>query len=325
MIGNLTVQSNSAAQNVIVVRSLHDADLDLTCGGGSASYAGLRLEFGVVSRIRYSCSSNTLDSSGHPCWSGGVAPQYGLYATKLGSPVLDGGGNPILTQNSYCTLRPVIEDVPYGIWLDRCLGMQIREGTVEGCGTTGLTIDGGSSKIIVVGTDFEANRGQDVHCIGSDNNFVGIACGKVFTFGTNGPSAASRNRIIGGQCNSIVFTATTAYNVAETTFNITGAGNLTDSGTYNRTKGCFDAGNAAYYSRPRFGPTVSGSPFSFQNTNGDNMQVSVSGGTVSAIDIQTPVGGFFPSGATSGVFQLAPKDIIRITYSAAPTVNVWGV
>ncbi|MFB9265938.1 hypothetical protein ACFFWD_22730 [Bradyrhizobium erythrophlei] len=47
---------------------------------------------------------------------------------------------------------------------------------------------------------------------------------------------------------------------------------------------------------------------------------------MSAIELQPDAAGtYLPTDVTSGVFVLAPKDSIRITYSAAPTINRWGV
>jgi hypothetical protein len=322
MIGNLTVQSNSSAKNAIVVRSLLDSDLDLTCGGGSSAYAGLRLEFGVCARIRYSCSSNYKDEDGDPWWADGVAPSYGVYATELAVPPAPD----FQTPNAFCTLLPIIEGVNYGVWADKVNGLRIRDGTIEGCTTTGLTIDRNSSSILVEGTDFESNAMQDIYVSGSDCTFLGINCGNVVTFGTNAPATASRNRLIGGVCNTVVFAADTAYNQVDTVFNITGTGGISDSGNYNRTKGSFDAANAAYYTRARFSPTISGSPYLFQNTTGDDLMVSVSGGTVSAINLKPrATGSFISAGVTAGLFLLAPKDQIQIIGPAVPAVSVWGV
>jgi hypothetical protein len=291
----------------------------LCCGGGNSTKAGLRLEFGVCSRIKYACSSNYL-TSGAPWWSGGVAPQYGAYVTKLNPDLA------YITPNSFCTLYPVIEGVPYGIWAADGNGLQIEQGTVEGCSITALTINFGSSKINVNGTAFEANGSQGIYCVGTDCMFVGIDC-DIFTFGTNGIHAGARNRIIGGHCERIICEAASAYNQIATTYNLTGSGGLTDNGQFNKTEGSFDSANQQYTKRARTTLTVSGSPFTFQNTTGDNLLVSVTGGGTTAIDLQPRVtGSYFSAGVTAGVFGLAPKDNIKITYSGgAPTVNQWGV
>jgi hypothetical protein len=177
----------------------------------------------------------------------------------------------------------------------------------------------------VYGTDLEAN-GVDVYCVGRDNDFIGIKCATNFTFGTSGIFSATRNKIVGGLVDKIIFEAGTLHNKVDTTFNISGAGLIGDSGSFNRTKGSFDAVGSAYYARARSTLTVSASPYSFQNTTGDNLLVSISGGTVSAVDLQPQAtGAVFSSGLTSGTFELAPKDIIRITYTVAPTINQWGI
>jgi hypothetical protein len=53
-----------------------------------------------------------------------------------------------------------------------------------------------------------------------------------------------------------------------------------------------------------------------KNTSGYTVFVDVTGGTVTAIAVNTTV-----TGLTSGSFRLAPGDKIAITYSAAPVVS----
>lgn len=59
--------------------------------------------------------------------------------------------------------------------------------------------------------------------------------------------------------------------------------------------------------------TVGASPFTFVNTQAYGVQVTVTGGTVSAIAVNGQ-----STGATSGTFYLAPNSFITVTYTAAP-------
>jgi hypothetical protein len=62
--------------------------------------------------------------------------------------------------------------------------------------------------------------------------------------------------------------------------------------------------------------TVGASPFTFVNTQSYGVNVTVSGGTVSAIAVNGQT-----TGATSGTFYLAPNSYITVTYSVAPTMT----
>jgi len=66
---------------------------------------------------------------------------------------------------------------------------------------------------------------------------------------------------------------------------------------------------------------VSASPCSLANPAMQPVLFAVSGGTVSAIEMSRNGTTFFSTGQTSGVFRVEPGDVLRITYSVAPTVN----
>lgn len=63
------------------------------------------------------------------------------------------------------------------------------------------------------------------------------------------------------------------------------------------------------------------SPYEHQNLDGYPEQVSVSGGTVTAIDISKDGSSYTASGLTSGIFQLENGDKLKVTYSVAPTMK----
>lgn len=320
MLGELTIQSNTSAGHAIILRGALDSDLNLRCGGGSsATKAGLLIEFGVCSRIRYSCSSNYRppgSGGGGNWWSGGEAPYYGVLTQGVdGSP-----GTP----PSSCTLSPVIEGVQRGAFLAAAGNMQIVHGTIEGCPVSGLTLLTGASAV-VYGTDFESN-GLDVECYSVDSTFMGINCSGQFGLSTTGGASASRNRIIGGNINKVLLDGGTHHNQVLTNFNTRGDGFLIDNGDHNMTRGSFDATNQEYFIRGITAISVGATPFDFVNTSGDTIAVSVAGGTVSALSVEPNGGGtFIPTGLTAGIFILAPKDVLRVAHTGAPTMKFWGV
>lgn len=65
--------------------------------------------------------------------------------------------------------------------------------------------------------------------------------------------------------------------------------------------------------------TVGASPFTFQNTVPGNM--TVTGGTVSVIEISRDGTNYFSSGLLGGQFFLCPGDFVRVTYVVAPTLT----
>lgn len=67
--------------------------------------------------------------------------------------------------------------------------------------------------------------------------------------------------------------------------------------------------------------TVGASPWTYTNTNGFPVEVIVGGGTVSAVSKN----GTSLTGVTSGTFTIGGGETLTITYSAAPTVRVFGL
>jgi hypothetical protein len=77
-------------------------------------------------------------------------------------------------------------------------------------------------------------------------------------------------------------------------------------------------------SNPPVALTLTGSPFTYQNTNSYNVDVLI-GGTVGGVtDLEFSRDGvtWYSTGSFYGEFMLSPNDRIRITYTVAPTVTV---
>lgn len=67
--------------------------------------------------------------------------------------------------------------------------------------------------------------------------------------------------------------------------------------------------------------TVTASPFTYQNLDGYAETVTVSGGTVSAIDIAPDGTTFTATGLTSGAFLIDNVTAIKVTYTVLPTMK----
>lgn len=66
---------------------------------------------------------------------------------------------------------------------------------------------------------------------------------------------------------------------------------------------------------------VTGSPFVFQNA--DTMStVLVAGGTVSLIEFSRDGTTWYDLGVVAGLFDLSAKDLLRVTYTAAPAMTL---
>ncbi len=86
-------------------------------------------------------------------------------------------------------------------------------------------------------------------------------------------------------------------------------------------RGSYQVNTEAVLSGPsRLSLTLTASPADVINTGFTPMRLFVSGGTVSAITYSRDGTTFDATGATSGAFDVAPGDRLRITYTVAPTV-----
>lgn len=72
-------------------------------------------------------------------------------------------------------------------------------------------------------------------------------------------------------------------------------------------------------SDPAVAITVSASPFSYAALRAGN--TIVNGGTVSAISISRDGTTFYVTGQTFGVFPMAQNDLLKVTYTVAPTIT----
>jgi hypothetical protein len=68
--------------------------------------------------------------------------------------------------------------------------------------------------------------------------------------------------------------------------------------------------------------TVTGSPFSYQNTTTFPASVTVQGGTVSKVEFSRDGTTWYDVGTVAGMFSLSPSDRLRVTYTVAPTMTL---
>jgi hypothetical protein len=70
--------------------------------------------------------------------------------------------------------------------------------------------------------------------------------------------------------------------------------------------------------------TVGASPFTYQNTSGADESIVVVAGTVSAVAVSRDGTTFYNVGvaaSTAGMIRLSNLDSVKVTYSAAPTMQ----
>lgn len=67
--------------------------------------------------------------------------------------------------------------------------------------------------------------------------------------------------------------------------------------------------------------TPSGSPYTYQNLLATDIDVTVSGGTVTAIDFSRDGTTFILCGLLAGMYRLSPNDRLRVTYAVTPTMR----
>jgi len=68
--------------------------------------------------------------------------------------------------------------------------------------------------------------------------------------------------------------------------------------------------------------SVGASPFIYQNTSGFTVDVLVSGGGVSALDISRGGAIWYSAGSFYGPIPLSPGDQMRVTYVSAPSMTL---
>jgi hypothetical protein len=135
-------------------------------------------------------------------------------------------------------------------------------------------------------------------------------CGHTYTHGV------LDNPVTGLDTNTAVFESFCAYLAAQVA-----AGLIEVVTPTEFLRGAPSVNNEAVLSGPsRLVLTPTASPADVINTGFTPIRLFVSGGVVSAISYSRDGTTFDSTGLTSGVFEVAPGDRLRITYTGVPTV-----
>lgn len=68
--------------------------------------------------------------------------------------------------------------------------------------------------------------------------------------------------------------------------------------------------------------TITASPFTYVNSSVYAVDVMISGGGISNLEICRNGGTFFNTGSYYGMFALSPSDTLRVTYVSPPTMTL---
>ena len=76
------------------------------------------------------------------------------------------------------------------------------------------------------------------------------------------------------------------------------------------------------YQTPPTSIVVGASPFLYTNITGNNVDVMISGGGISALAFSRDGTTFYDTGSYYGMFSLSPSDMLRVTYISAPVMTL---
>jgi hypothetical protein len=303
--GKFIVEGGAGSKDGVYVRSiLQGSHLGFQTNGAGTTYSGMRVEFGVCARIDFTCSNNT---QGFTWYS---RPQYGLFLTRRSPGELC----------SYCYFPNLIIEgtSSTGVHMDWAQGNLIESGTIEGIASVGVFLTANAIKNKIIATDFEVNTDHDIFCQGRGNEFIGLNTETQITLTG---AACVTNRVLGGSHSKILHDALALNNlVAYATYNQNADGStISDlSGGKLRVRDNYNQGIGRLENVPPASPIsigVGASPFTFTNLGVNEVDISVSSGTVTNISIVRN-GVTINMGAISGMFRLTPQDAIVLTYSA---------
>lgn len=304
---NFTVENNGGT-DAVYIQQCHHSIFKFKVRSAGSSNAGIHTNFCVCSNFQ-NCEVSPNSSGG---WYLSQQPLYGI--------LVSGGAT---TQTSYCTFSNTIcEGLNLtngaGIWIDAALGNNFYGGTSEGCATGILTSTStnGCESNKFFGLDMESNTVQDIYDQGFNNEY--IACDTNLLINIIGVSF--NVQVFGGLHQSISIASGANYTgLFGLVWNRNGSGTFVDGSNQARIRDCF---NHTLNIPGPFGQTsvtAGASPYTYTNTKGRDLVLSVSGGTVTQMElIRNGTGTLI--GVTSGFFPLSPGDELQITYSTVPSI-----
>lgn len=310
---NFTVDALSTSGNGVNVGYCHHSKFKFKVRGAGAAQAGIQTSFCVASDFEDCEVSPNADGG----WYMLAKPLYGFRIT----------GPTAILQTSYCTFRNAIAEAcnatnGAGIFIEAALGNQFYGGTSEGCATGILTANAtvGCALNKFFGVDMEANVTQDIYDQGFQNEYH--SCDTSLLVNIIGNSVLPQ--FFGGQHQSISTASGANYpGFWGVVWNRAGGGSFTDgSGQARGLNTCFDHTNnkSGPFTQTILAPTTG--TWTYTNTKGGPVLLTVSSGTVSAIAM---VRSGINTGLAqiSGEFYLQAGDALQITNTVAPSVTLF--
>lgn len=307
--GHFIVEAPSTALNGVYVRSVHHSDLGFRVLTAGSTSAGIQIEFAVVTVFRI--PSTTGNVAG---FYGTQQPKYGLFCTRRG----------VGETTSYCQFEnPIFEVVDIGVHMDWTLGNTFQGGTFEACVTRGMETTANSLRDVYDKVDFEANGVRDIVCLGRQEEFR--SCDTTLSIFLGG----SNNRVMFGNHETIEIDPSGLCNsLLNLLYRRNDTGSLIDGGQQTNMRDLVrvDVGGATltrHNSVPnRLTPAVGASPFTYTNDTGNDLALSVTGGTVSLLSISRPGFSGTSTGFIAGTVIISPKESLVITHTGAPSLVV---
>lgn len=308
---NFTVDALTTSGNGVLVQNCHHSKFKFKVRGAGATSAGIKTSSCVCSHFENCEVSPNADGG----WYLGAKPMWGFRVT----------GPTAILQTSYCTFTNAIAEActttnGAGIFIEASLGNQFYGGTSEGCATGIVTANAAAGCVSnkFFGMDMEANITQDIFDQGFQNEYW--SCDTNMSVIVVG--GALRTQFFGGQHQSISIASGASYpGFFGCVWNRNGSGTFVDgSGTARGLSTCFDHINnkPGPFSQTILSPSAS--PWTYTNTKGREVMLTISSGTISQVQmIRSGVGTLLAQ--TSGEFRLAPGDGLQITYSSAPNAT----
>jgi hypothetical protein len=303
--GDPQIYASSSGFHGVYMRALFDCTMQINCRSSGNGNVGFYGEWLVDNQCYFTIS-------GVEGGLNGGVPATGMQLTTRG----------VAEDTSYNRIVVRISGNPSpkmtrGIFLDAALGNEIK-GTVQNC-VLGLETTANSWENKFLDVDFEANT-KDFEDSGRRTDFNGCD----FEVGGSFESGALAGRIRGGRCESIEVASGAVGILLDTTYNRAGSGTVTNAGTRTRVTSLFDNTNQVYTSPIKtataLSPTVTS--YTYTNNTGNDVQVTVFGGTVSGI-IFSHAGGYY-TGATQGLFTVPVGDSLTVESTVVPQMVVFA-
>lgn len=299
--------ANSGAGHAVYNRGVHHSMIAVDSRSAGANGAGLAINFAVCNRYYTTCSVN--EDGG---FYGGLTPKYGILATQRNAG----------ESTSYCRFdTPIVEGPTNGIYLDYCGGCIFDSGTAEDC-VNGVVETPNAYGNLFQNLDFEANSTTDVTTYALQS--VYHRCDSNTRVSINGNDV----KLEGGLHSQIDIGGSALYSrLRDLRYNRKGNGStISDSGVLTTKSGCVNY-SSGYADGPNiaFGIAASGSGMTYKNDRIVDVDIVVSGGTVTQVTRTrgTEVLAVY-SGASLGIgtFATSPGDILTFYWSTAPAAIV---